>query len=201
MADTGPCGPCTEIFYDHGADIAGGPPGSPDEDGDRYIEIWNLVFMQFDRAADGTLTPLPEPCVDTGMGLERVTAVLQHVHSNYEIDLFQHLIEAAAQATQHEDLENKSLRVIADHIRACCFLIVDGVLPSNEGRGYVLRRIIRRAMRHGYMLGRESRSSISWCAAGRRDGPGLSGTCTSAALWRRRCWQKKSGSARRWNTE
>ncbi|QBB70880.1 alanine--tRNA ligase [Pseudolysobacter antarcticus] len=153
MADTGPCGPCTEIFYDHGAEIAGGPPGSPDEDGDRYIEIWNLVFMQFDRAADGTLSPLPAPCVDTGMGLERLAAVLQHVHSNYEIDLFQHLIRVAAQLTNTSDLENKSLRVIADHIRACSFLIVDGVLPSNEGRGYVLRRIIRRALRHGYMLG------------------------------------------------
>ncbi|MGN6728340.1 MAG: alanine--tRNA ligase [Rhodanobacteraceae bacterium] len=153
MADTGPCGPCTEIFYDHGADVPGGPPGSPDEEGDRYIEIWNLVFMQFDRAGDGTLSPLPAPCVDTGMGLERLAAVLQHVHSNYEIDLFQHLIRAAAQLTSTRDLENKSLRVIADHIRACSFLIVDGVLPSNEGRGYVLRRIIRRALRHGYMLG------------------------------------------------
>ena len=155
MADTGPCGPCTEIFYDHGADIAGGPPGSPDEDGDRYIEIWNLVFMQFDRAADGTLSPLPAPCVDTGMGLERLAAVLQHVHSNYEIDLFQHLIKVAAKLTGTTDLENKSLRVIADHIRACAFQIVDGVLPSNEGRGYVLRRIIRRALRHGYMLGQK----------------------------------------------
>ncbi|MBS0432339.1 MAG: alanine--tRNA ligase [Proteobacteria bacterium] len=153
MADTGPCGPCTEIFYDHGPEIAGGPPGSPDEDGDRYIEIWNLVFMQFDRAADGTLSPLPAPCVDTGMGLERLAAVLQHVHSNYEIDLFAHLIEAAARLTDTQDRENKSLRVIADHIRACAFLIVDGVLPSNEGRGYVLRRIIRRALRHGWMLG------------------------------------------------
>jgi len=155
MADTGPCGPCTEIFYDHGAEIAGGPPGSPDEDGDRYIEIWNLVFMQFDRAADGTLSKLPAPCVDTGMGLERLAAVLQHVHSNYEIDLFQHLIKVAARLTNTSDLENKSLRVIADHIRACSFLIVDGVLPSNEGRGYVLRRIIRRALRHGYMLGQK----------------------------------------------
>jgi len=153
MADTGPCGPCTEIFYDHGSGIAGGPPGSPDEDGDRYIEIWNLVFMQFDRAADGTLSNLPAPCVDTGMGLERLAAVLQHVHSNYEIDLFQHLIRDAARFTGTGDLENKSLRVIADHIRACSFLIVDGVLPSNEGRGYVLRRIIRRALRHGWMLG------------------------------------------------
>ncbi len=153
MADTGPCGPCTEIFYDHGDHIAGGPPGSPDEDGDRFIEIWNLVFMQFDRQPDGTLIPLPAPCVDTGMGLERLTAVLQHVHSNYEIDLFDTLIRKAAELTGTPDLENKSLRVIADHIRACSFLIVDGVLPSNEGRGYVLRRIIRRALRHGWMLG------------------------------------------------
>ena len=153
MADTGPCGPCTEIFYDHGADVAGGPPGSPDEDGDRYIEIWNLVFMQFDRAPDGTLSPLPAPCVDTGMGLERLAAVLQHVHSNYEIDLFQHLIASAAELTGERNLANQSLRVIADHIRACSFLVVDGVLPSNEGRGYVLRRIIRRALRHGWMLG------------------------------------------------
>ncbi|MBS0569854.1 MAG: alanine--tRNA ligase [Proteobacteria bacterium] len=152
MADTGPCGPCTEIFYDHGAQIPGGPPGSKDEDGDRFIEIWNLVFMQFDRAADGTLSKLPAPCVDTGMGLERLAAILQHVHSNYEIDLFQRLIARAAQLTGTRDIENKSLRVIADHIRACSFLIVDGVLPSNEGRGYVLRRIIRRALRHGLML-------------------------------------------------
>jgi alanyl-tRNA synthetase len=153
MADTGPCGPCTEIFFDHGADIAGGPPGSPEQDGDRYIEIWNLVFMQFDRAADGTLHPLPAPCVDTGMGLERLAAVLQHVHNNYEIDLFQALVKAAAELTGTADLGEKSLRVIADHIRACSFLIVDGVLPSNEGRGYVLRRIIRRALRHGWKLG------------------------------------------------
>lgn len=153
MADTGPCGPCSEIFYDHGEGIAGGPPGSPDEDGDRFIEIWNNVFMQFDRQPDGTLVPLPAPCVDTGMGLERISAVLQHVHSNYEIDLFQSLIKSAAEFTATADLENKSLRVIADHIRACSFLIVDGVLPSNEGRGYVLRRIIRRALRHGWMLG------------------------------------------------
>ncbi|MFY2764367.1 alanine--tRNA ligase [Arenimonas sp. MALMAid1274] len=152
MADTGPCGPCTEIFYDHGAHIAGGPPGSPDEDGDRFIEIWNNVFMQYDRQPDGSLVPLPAPCVDTGMGLERVSAVLQHVHSNYEIDLFQHLIKAAAALTGTADLEHKSLRVIADHIRACSFLIVDGVLPSNEGRGYVLRRIIRRAIRHFWKL-------------------------------------------------
>ena len=153
MADTGPCGPCTEIFYDHGDHIAGGPPGSPDEDGDRFIEIWNLVFMQFDRQPDGTLVPLPAPCVDTGMGMERLAAILQHVHTNYEIDIFQAMIGKAAGLTGTADLENKSLRVIADHIRACSFLIVDGVLPSNEGRGYVLRRIIRRALRHGWMLG------------------------------------------------
>ncbi|HEV7489199.1 MAG TPA: alanine--tRNA ligase, partial [Rhodanobacteraceae bacterium] len=153
MADTGPCGPCTEIFFDHGPGIPGGPPGSADEEGDRYIEIWNLVFMQFDRAGDGTLSKLPAPCVDTGMGLERLAAVLQHVHSNYEIDLFQHLIRVASELTGTKDLENKSLRVIADHIRACSFLIVDGVMPLNEGRGYVLRRIIRRALRHGWMLG------------------------------------------------
>ena len=153
MGDTGPCGPCTEIFYDHGAHIPGGPPGSPDEDGDRYVEIWNLVFMQFDRAADGTLTPLPKPSVDTGMGLERVAAVMQGVHSNYDIDLFRNLITAAAMATGTTDLTSSSLRVIADHIRAASFLIVDGVLPGNEGRGYVLRRIIRRALRHGNELG------------------------------------------------
>lgn len=154
MADTGPCGPCSEIFYDHGPEVAGGPPGSPDAEGDRYIEIWNLVFMQYDRDAAGTLTPLPHPCVDTGMGLERTAAVLQHVHSNYEIDLFQDLIRAAARETGVADLATPSLRVIADHIRACAFLIVDGVIPGNEGRGYVLRRIIRRALRHGYKLGR-----------------------------------------------
>ncbi len=153
MADTGPCGPCSEIFYDHGPDIWGGPPGSPEEDGDRYIEIWNLVFMQFNRDAQGNMTPLPKPCVDTGMGLERIAAVLQHVHSNYEIDLFQALIEAAARETDVADLANNSLKVIADHIRACSFLIVDGVIPGNEGRGYVLRRIVRRAIRHGYKLG------------------------------------------------
>jgi alanyl-tRNA synthetase len=153
MADTGPCGPCSEIFYDHGPAVAGGPPGSPDADGDRYIEVWNLVFMQFDRDAAGVLTPLPKPCVDTGMGLERLAAVLQHVHSNYEIDLFQNLITAAAKATGARDLGNNSLKVIADHIRACAFLIADGVIPGNEGRGYVLRRIIRRALRHGYKLG------------------------------------------------
>ena len=153
MADTGPCGPCSEIFYDHGEGIYGGPPGSPEEDGDRYIEIWNLVFMQFERHPDGTLTKLPAPCVDTGMGLERLTAVLQHVHSNYEIDAFQTLIQAAAEATRTDDLSLPSLRVIADHLRATSFMIVDGVLPSNEGRGYVLRRIIRRALRHGWKLG------------------------------------------------
>jgi alanyl-tRNA synthetase len=153
MADTGPCGPCTEIFYDHGPDVWGGPPGSPEQDGDRYIEIWNLVFMQFERDAAGTLTPLPKPCVDTGMGLERLAAVLQHVHSNYEIDLFVALIAAASRETGCKDLAHNSLRVIADHIRACSFLIVDGVIPSNEGRGYVLRRIVRRALRHGYKLG------------------------------------------------
>ncbi|HIP67311.1 MAG TPA: alanine--tRNA ligase [Chromatiales bacterium] len=153
MGDTGPCGPCSEIFYDHGPDVAGGPPGTPDEDGDRYVEIWNLVFMQYDRDDAGKLNPLPKPSVDTGMGLERLAAVLQGVHSNYEIDLFQHLIKAAAGLTGTEDLDNNSLKVIADHIRSCGFLITDGVLPSNEGRGYVLRRIIRRAARHGHQLG------------------------------------------------
>jgi alanyl-tRNA synthetase len=159
MADTGPCGPCSEIFYDHGPEVFGGPPGSPDADGDRYIEIWNLVFMQFDRQKNASgefvMTPLPKPCVDTGMGLERLAAVLQHVHSNYEIDLFQALIRAAARETGTTDLDNPSLKVIADHIRACAFLIVDGVIPSSDGRGYVLRRIIRRAIRHGYQLGRK----------------------------------------------
>jgi len=153
MADTGPCGPCSEIFFDHGPGVEGGPPGSPDQDGDRYIEIWNLVFMQFDRDEAGTLHPLPKPCVDTGMGLERIAAVLQGVHSNYEIDLFQHLIAAAARETGIQDLHTPSLRVIADHIRACSFLIVDGVIPGSEGRGYVLRRIARRALRHGHKLG------------------------------------------------
>ncbi|MFM0628777.1 alanine--tRNA ligase [Paraburkholderia xenovorans] len=155
MADVGPCGPCSEIFYDHGPDVWGGPPGSPEEDGDRYIEIWNLVFMQFSRDAQGNMTPLPKQCVDTGMGLERIAAVLQHVHSNYEIDLFQALIQAAARETGVSDLTNNSLKVIADHIRACSFLIVDGVIPGNEGRGYVLRRIVRRAIRHGYKLGKK----------------------------------------------
>jgi alanyl-tRNA synthetase len=156
MADTGPCGPCSEVFYDHGPEIWGGPPGSPEEDGDRFIEIWNLVFMQFNRDAQGNMTPLPKQCVDTGMGLERLAAVLQHVHSNYEIDLFQNLIKAASRETNTPDLENNSLKVIADHIRACSFLIVDGVIPGNEGRGYVLRRIVRRAIRHGYKLGQKS---------------------------------------------
>ena len=153
MGDTGPCGPCTEIFYDHGDHIWGGPPGSPEEDGDRFIEIWNNVFMQFNRHADGTMEPLPKPSVDTGMGIERISAIMQNVHSNYEIDVFQTLIKAAAEVTGHDDLSNQSLRVVADHIRSCAFLIVDGVMPSNEGRGYVLRRIIRRAVRHGNKLG------------------------------------------------
>jgi len=153
MGDTGPCGPCSEIFYDHGPGVAGGPPGSPDEDGDRFIEIWNLVFMQYNRDGDGTLHPLPKPSVDTGMGLERIAAVMQHVHSNYDIDLFRALVDAAARVLKVPDKNNKSLNVIADHIRSCAFLIVDGVLPSNEGRGYVLRRIIRRAARHGHLLG------------------------------------------------
>lgn len=153
MGDTGPCGPCTEIFYDHGESVEGGPPGTPEEDGDRYIEIWNLVFMQYNRLADGTLEPLPNPSVDTGMGLERLAAVLQNVHSNYEIDLFQNLIKQVADLLKVNDLTHPSLKVIADHIRACSFLIADGVIPSNEGRGYVLRRIIRRAVRHGHKLG------------------------------------------------
>ena len=153
MGDTGPCGPCTEIFYDHGPEVAGGPPGTAEADGDRYIEIWNLVFMQYNRAADGTLSPLPKPSVDTGMGLERLAAVMQGVHSNYEIDLFRNLIQAAAKLAQVKDTDNNSLKVIADHIRSCAFLIADGVTPSNEGRGYVLRRIIRRAVRHGHSLG------------------------------------------------
>ncbi|MFN3595312.1 MAG: alanine--tRNA ligase, partial [Thiobacillaceae bacterium] len=155
MGDTGPCGPCTEIFYDHGPEVAGGPPGSAEADGDRYIEIWNVVFMQYDRDEAGVLHPLPKPSVDTGMGLERISAVMQGVHSNYEIDLFRDLIAAAARETGAQDLGSNSLKVIADHIRACAFLIVDGVIPSNEGRGYVLRRIIRRAIRHGYKLGQK----------------------------------------------
>ncbi|GAL19336.1 alanyl-tRNA synthetase [Vibrio maritimus] len=153
MGDTGPCGPCTEIFYDHGEHIWGGRPGTPEEDGDRFIEIWNNVFMQFNRHADGTMEPLPKPSVDTGMGIERISAIMQGVHSNYEIDVFQTLIKAAAEVIGYKDLSNQSLRVIADHIRSCSFLIVDGVMPSNEGRGYVLRRIIRRAVRHGNKLG------------------------------------------------
>jgi len=153
MGDTGPCGPCSEIFYDHGEDIPGGPPGSPDEDGDRFIEIWNNVFMQYNRDEAGVMHPLPKPSVDTGMGLERISAILQGVHANYEIDLFQKLIQAAARETNTSDLNNPSLKVLADHIRACAFLIADGVIPGNEGRGYVLRRIIRRAVRHGYKLG------------------------------------------------
>jgi alanyl-tRNA synthetase len=164
MGDTGPCGPCTEIFFDHGDHIWGGPPGSPEEDGDRYIEIWNIVFMQFNRQADGTMEPLPKPSVDTGMGLERIAAVLQHVNSNYDIDLFRSLIQAVAKETGATDLNNKSLRVIADHIRSCAFLIADGVIPSNENRGYVLRRIIRRAVRHGNMLG--AKDSFFWKLVG-----------------------------------
>jgi alanyl-tRNA synthetase len=156
MGDTGPCGPCSEIFYDHGEHIWGGKPGTPEEDGDRFIEIWNLVFMQYNRSADGTMEPLPKPSIDTGMGLERISAILQNVHSNYEIDIFQALIKAAAEVVGTEDLSDKSLRVIADHIRSCSFLICDGVMPSNEGRGYVLRRIIRRAVRHGYRLGADN---------------------------------------------
>lgn len=153
MGDTGPCGPCTEIFYDHGPSVAGGPPSSPEEDGDRYVEIWNLVFMQFDRSADGELKPLPKPSVDTGMGLERLTTVMQGVHTVYDTDIFRYLIAAAAKLANLNDLTNNSLRVISDHIRSCSFLIADGVVPSNEGRGYVLRRIIRRAIRHGKQLG------------------------------------------------
>ena len=174
MGDAGPCGPCSEIFYDHGESIAGGPPGSVDEEGDRYVEIWNLVFMQFDRGADGTLTPLPRPSVDTGMGLERIAAVMQGVHSNYDIDLFKNLIRAAGRLAGTSVLTSSSLRVIADHIRACTFLIVDGVSPSNEGRGYVLRRIIRRAIRHGYKLGIQ-RAVLLQAGAGARgaDGRGL----------------------------
>ena len=153
MGDTGPCGPCSEIFYDHGPDVAGGPPGSPEEDGDRYIEIWNLVFMQYDRASDGSLTDLPKPSVDTGMGLERLVAVLQNVHNNYDIDLFKHLITSIQELSGTKEPTHTSLRVVADHIRSCSFMITDGVQPSNEGRGYVLRRIIRRAIRHGHQLG------------------------------------------------
>ena len=156
MADTGPCGPCSEIFFDHGPEVAGGPPGSPEQDGDRFIEIWNNVFMQFDMQADGSVKNLPAPCVDTGMGLERLAAILQGVHSNYEIDLFDALIKASARETGCKDLDHNSLKVISDHIRATAFLICDGVTPSNEGRGYVQRRIVRRAIRHGYKLGQKS---------------------------------------------
>jgi alanyl-tRNA synthetase len=152
MGDTGPCGPSSEIFYDHGPTVAGGPPGSPDDDLDRYVEVWNLVFTQFDRSADGTLTPLPKPCVDTGMGLERLAAVMQGGHSNYDIDLFQNLLKKASEILSFDDRNHSSLKVIVDHIRSCSFLIADGVVPSNEGRGYVLRRIIRRALRHGHQL-------------------------------------------------
>ena len=181
MGDTGPCGPCSEVFYDHGPEIWGGPPGSPEEDGDRFIEIWNLVFMQFNRDAQGNMTPLPKQCVDTGMGLERLAAVLQHVHSNYEIDLFQTLIKAASRETDTADLTNNSLKVIADHIRACSFLIVDGVIPGNEGRGYVLRRIVRRAIRHGYKLGRKGAFFHKLVAdLVERDGRGVSGTAARA---------------------
>ncbi len=177
MGDTGPCGPCSEIFYDHGPEVPGGPPGSEDEDGDRYVEIWNLVFMQFDRSAAGELTPLPKPSVDTGMGLERIAAVMQGVHSNYEIDLFRTLIAAAAKVLGVADDGSSSLNVIADHIRACAFLIVDGVLPGNEGRGYVLRRIIRRAIRHGRKLGTHELFFYKLVAAAREgDGRGLSRT-------------------------
>ena len=169
MGDTGPCGPCSEIFYDHGPQVQGGPPGSPDEDGDRYVEIWNLVFMQYERSADGKLTPLPKPSVDTGIGLERIAAVMQGVHSNYDIDLFRDLIKSAAKVAASPaapvDMLSPSLRVIADHIRACTFLVIDGVLPSNEGRGYVLRRIIRRAIRHGYKLG-QARAVLLQARAG-----------------------------------
>ena len=162
MGDTGPCGPCTEIFWDHGEDIPGGPPGSEDDDLDRYIEIWNLVFMQFERDSSGKMTPLPKPSIDTGMGLERIAAVMQGVHNNYDIDLFQHLIKSAAQIIGCTDLQENSLKVVADHIRSCAFLVVDGVEPSNEGRGYVLRRIIRRALRHGHNLGASGSFFTNW---------------------------------------
>ena len=186
MADTGPCGPCSEIFYDHGPGVAGGPPGSPDADGDRYIEIWNLVFMQFNRDDKGVMHPLPKPSVDTGMGLERIAAVLQGKHSNYEIDLFQDLIKAAARETGQKNLKNPSLNVIADHIRACSFLIVDGVIPGNEGRGYVLRRIIRRAIRHGYQLGQKQPFFHRLVAdLDQRDGRCLSGAAPGEGARRR----------------
>ncbi len=185
MGDTGPCGPCSEIFFDHGADVPGGPPGSPDEDGDRYVEVWNLVFMQFDRSADGDMKPLPKPSVDTGMGLERIAAVMQQVHSNYEIDLFEHVIAAAARVLDVENDGSSSLNVIADHIRACSFLIVDGVLPGNEGRGYVLRRIIRRAIRHGKKLGTDGLFFHKLVAPLVKEmGERIPGTCQSAGACR-----------------
>ncbi len=193
MGDTGPCGPCSEIFFDHGADVPGGPPGSPDEDGDRYVEIWNLVFMQFDRAADGDMKSLPKPSVDTGMGLERIAAVMQQVHSNYQIDLFEHIIEAAARVLDVKNDGSSSLHVIADHIRACSFLIVDGVLPGNEGRGYVLRRIIRRAVRHGKKLGTDGLFFHKLVAPlGQRDGRGLPGTRQSAGACRESAGERRT---------
>ncbi len=200
MGDTGPCGPCTEIFFDHGPDIWGGPPGSPEEDGDRYIEIWNNVFMQFNRTADGVMHPLPAPSVDTGMGLERISAVLQHVHSNYEIDLFQNLLAASAAAIGCANDDEPSLKVVADHIRSCSFLIADGVTPSNEGRGYVLRRIIRRACRHGNKLGPRAASSTAssprWWPRWARPSPSSSSSRrTSSACSRAR----KSSSPRPWS--
>ena len=182
MGDTGPCGPCSEIFYDHGPDVAGGPPGSSDEDGDRYIEIWNLVFMQFERKADGSMTALPKPSVDTGAGLERLAAVLQNVHSNYETDLFQSLIRDISQITGTKNLNDNSLRVIADHIRSCAFLVVDGIVPSKEGRGYVLRRIVRRAVRHGYQLGVKDFLLQAGGFACPGNGVGLSGVNRTAGV-------------------
>jgi alanyl-tRNA synthetase len=200
MGDTGPCGPCSEIFYDHGPQVPGGPPGSPDADGDRYIEIWNLVFMQFDRDASGRLTPLPKPSVDTGMGLERLAAVMQGVHSNYEIDLFVKLIDAAAQATGAPDRESKALRVIADHIRSAAFLIVDGVTPGNEGRGYVLRRIIRRAIRHGYQLGQAEPFFFSWSRPWRPRWARPSPSCPRPRSgWPMSSGWRRSASPRPWN--
>ena len=194
MGDTGPCGPCSEIFYDHGPDVAGGPPGSAEQDGDRYIEIWNNVFMQFNRTEDGVMHQLPKPSVDTGMGLERLAAVLQHVHSNYEIDLFVHLLAAAKSAVDRgrraatATPTRPSLKVIADHIRACAFTVADGVIPGNEGRGYVLRRIARRAIRHGYKLGaRKPFFHTLVAAAGRRDGRGLPRAAARQAARRPRC--------------
>ena len=197
MGDTGPCGPCTEIFYDHGPEISGGPPGSPNEDGDRYIEIWNNVFMQFNRTEDGVMHPLPKPSVDTGMGLERITTVLQGKHSNYEIDLFQNLLAAAKNAVDFAagvtdgsagcDAASPSLKVIADHIRACAFTIADGVIPSNEGRGYVLRRIARRAIRHGSSSARARRSSTRWCTRWRSRWARPTPSCARAPTASSRC--------------